>query len=121
MYQEESIDLLNLNSLKIENDGTPKKSPSTNFDLLSGLADPPTESFTDFIGANTTSNLNTNNGQNVQNNLFDPFGTTVENNQNSNLLGGWNNSNNKNNAQSQKPNDIFGGLGKLLYNKTLFL
>lgn len=104
VYQEESIDLLNLNSLKIENESTPKKSPSTNFDLLSGLADTPSETFTDFIGAN----LNSNNGQNYENNLFDPFGTTTESSHNSNLLGEWNNSN----AQSQKPpNDIFGGLG----------
>lgn len=110
VYQEESVDLLNLNSLNI--DSTPKKSPSTNFDLLSGLADEPTETFTDFIGAGVTPNLNTNNGQNVQNNIFDPFGTTAENNQN-NLLSGWN----SNNSQSQqKPNDIFGGLGKLTNN-----
>lgn len=119
VYQEESIDLLNLNSLKIESDNAPKKSPSTNFDLLSGLADAPSETFTDFIGTGITPNINANNGQNVQNNLFDPFGTTTENNQNSNLLGGWNNSN-KTNAQSQKPNDIFGGLGKLFITNTTF-
>lgn len=122
VYQEETVDLLNLNSLNIESESTPKKSPSTNFDLLSGLADEPSEPFTDFIGSsstNTTTTTSANNGQNIKSDIFDPFGTASENTQN-NLFGGWNNTNN--NVNSQKPNDIFGGLGKkYIYINILYL
>lgn len=100
MYQEETVDLLNLNSLNIEAGDTPKPSPSTNFDLLSGLSDEPTESFTDFIGSTTNK---------AQNDIFDPFAATSESSEN-NLFEGWNDTNS--NVKSQKPNDIFGGLGK---------
>lgn len=82
------------------------------------MADAPTETFTDFIGVGAAPNLNANNVQNVQNtNVFDPFGTTTESNQN-NLLGGWNSNNS--NAQSQKSDDIFGGLGKYI-NTVIFV
>lgn len=96
--------MLNLNSLTITSDSTPKKSPSTNFDLLSGLGDN-SEGFADFV-APKSNNINVPNAP--QNNVFDPFGRADDQN---NLLGGWNNTNNG--TQAQKPNDFFADLGNL--------
>lgn len=83
--QEEPVDLLNLNSLNINS--TAQKSPSSNFDLLSGLGGEDT--FNDFVMHGD-----------APKDLFDPFGTSSTN-QPSNLLPEW--------TKAQKPNDLLGG------------
>lgn len=107
---EESFDLLNLNSLNIASSDVPKQSPSSNFDLLSGLGGNSNTIFNDPV-LSSTSNINAN-GQSTQRNasddiLFDPFGGS--DNQN-NLLGGWESSSST--EKAQKPNDFFAEFGE---------
>ncbi|CAG9856413.1 unnamed protein product [Phyllotreta striolata] len=82
----ESVDLLNLNSAQPSvDDANAKKSPSSNFDLLSQLDDD-TGNFTNFNNAPDTKT----------DDMFDPFGGG-----DNNLLGGWNDFNSSTQAQAQ--------------------
>lgn len=106
---EEEVDLLNLNTFAPKQNES-NKSPSSNFDLLSGFNENANNSFNVFSNTNTKAN---NKAQDAEENIFDPFGGTSQN-----LLGGWSNvpTNSSGNLSSeqQKPNNLFSGIGKTL-------
>lgn len=118
-YQdEEAIDLLNLNTGASTTTAS-YKSPSSNFDLLSGLNDNASSSFGDFVSSGTAPVINP---KTTTDDLFDPFGTANANADNKNtLLGDWANVNVAPNInvtnplpeQQQKPKDLFADLADL--------
>lgn len=111
---EEAVDLLNLNFTPTVNSTAPKQSPSSNFDLLSGLNDVSNENF----GFDTTAPTANQNAPKPDD-LFDPFASLGGGNSN-NLLGGWSNFNapvtnaypqsNASEQTEQKQTDPFAGL-----------
>ncbi|CAH0555449.1 unnamed protein product [Brassicogethes aeneus] len=119
---EEAVDFLNLNSSAPANNSSPKISPSSNFDLLSGFGgnNEPQMNFGGFKSAPKENKP-------PASDIFDPFATTGGGEDN--LIGGWGNfssanvttttttnsttTTNNSNSQPQKPNDFFADLGSL--------
>lgn len=135
---EESVDLLNLNSMPSANVSTPSKTASSsNFDLLGGLDGGTDNSFGEFTsgvspnllgepGGDSFGNISRNTSQNdftksnISNDLlFDPFGNA--DNKNGGLAGNWDNAGaSKVNVtppenQNTKPNSLFSDLGKFAF------
>ncbi|XP_066260785.1 cyclin-G-associated kinase [Euwallacea similis] len=79
---EEAVDLLNLNSGSATMENTVRPSPSTNFDLLSGLGEEG-RSFPEF------KNVVHPPTQATSKDIFDPFASIGAGGDNSNLLGDW--------------------------------
>ncbi|KAJ8920099.1 hypothetical protein NQ315_011754 [Exocentrus adspersus] len=81
---EEAVDLLNLNSSS-NTAAAPKQSPSSNFDLLSGLNDAPNDNFRVFDSTPSAANQNVPKTEG----LYDPFASLTGVDSSSHLLGGW--------------------------------
>ncbi|CAH1122615.1 unnamed protein product [Ceutorhynchus assimilis] len=88
----EEVDLLNLNNASSMAQNTVKPSPSSNFDLLSGLGntDGSTDTFSAFTSAPQANNSSASKLRNPG--IFDPFGAIITGGgDNGNLLDGWSN------------------------------
>ncbi|KAF7282230.1 hypothetical protein GWI33_003030 [Rhynchophorus ferrugineus] len=83
---EEAVDLLNLNTASTVDHNVMKPSPSSNFDLLSGLGDGQLNEFSAFASAQPNNN---NIPNSTASNMFDPFGSLGGSGDNTNLLGKW--------------------------------
>lgn len=114
------MDLLNLNFASAVSGTAPKQSPSSNFDLLSGLNEVPNENFSTF-DATAAPPVSQNSSKP---DLFDPFASLGGGSSND-LLGGWGNfntsaantypQNNVSEQTEQKQTDPFADLGMSIF------
>ncbi|XP_060528873.1 cyclin-G-associated kinase [Cylas formicarius] len=115
VVEETVVDLLNLNSSSTSRNDLVRPSPSSNFDLLSGLGG-------DSIGNDVFSAFGSSSASQkpASENVFDPFGSVGDGGDN-NLLGDWSSFGNSGNSrekpkvqpESQQKKDFFADFGNL--------